>query len=167
MSPSARPAAPPPRRVLLTNDDGPDSEGSPFLRHWIEVGLLRLHPGQRAELRVEVHQQRACEGAAANQLGATSRGPGRDARSLSPDRVTDCVAQLHRRAEDFYEIEGSPATCVNIALHHLASDCDFVVAGERLRFLSIATTHADRLPQFCRSSHSLVMQMLPALLTVF
>ena len=36
MSPSARTAAQPPRRVLLTNDDGPDSEGSPFLRHWIE-----------------------------------------------------------------------------------------------------------------------------------
>ena len=43
-------------------------------------------------------------------------------------------AQLHRRAEDHYEIEGSPATCVNIALHHLVTDCDFVVAGERWSF---------------------------------
>ena len=36
MTQSARAAAQPPRRVLLTNDDGPDSAGSPFLRHWIE-----------------------------------------------------------------------------------------------------------------------------------
>jgi hypothetical protein len=36
MAQSARAAAQPPRRVLLTNDDGPDAAGSPFLRHWIE-----------------------------------------------------------------------------------------------------------------------------------
>ena len=36
MSQSVRVAAQPPRRVLLTNDDGPDSAGSPFLRPWIE-----------------------------------------------------------------------------------------------------------------------------------
>ena len=31
-----------------------------------------------------------------------------------------------------FEIEGSPATCVNIALYNFAADCDFVVAGPNI-----------------------------------
>ena len=73
------------------------------------------------------------------------------------------MAQLHRRSADYYEIEGSPATCVNIALHHLASDCDFVVAGEGF-CLPVTLTYADRLPTVCRP-HSQCNAGAAALLT--
>lgn len=40
--------------------------------------------------------------------------------------------QANKIEEGHYEIEGSPASCVNIALYNFASDCDFVVAGPNL-----------------------------------
>ena len=36
---------------------------------------------------------------------------------------------MNKLADGNYEIEGSPATCVNISLYNFASECDFVVAG--------------------------------------
>ena len=164
MTQSARAAAQPPRRVLLTNDDGPDSAGSPFLRHWIEhvQRVLRWNccvcipaSGQsfvsksisRGPVKVPVFHCSPAEpstAACARQPIYWSRHQGRrglylrhtsgarDRKQLALCRSCadlEALTQLHTRSEDHYEIEGSPATCVNIALHHLASDCDFVVAG--------------------------------------
>ena len=39
------------------------------------------------------------------------------------------AVQTREVEKDVYHVMGPPASCVNIALHHFADSCDFVVSG--------------------------------------
>jgi 5'/3'-nucleotidase SurE len=43
--------------------------------------------------------------------------------------MTALCCQVHRKAEDDYHVEASPASCVNLALYDLVPDADLVIAG--------------------------------------
>lgn len=36
---------------------------------------------------------------------------------------------MHRKAEDDYHIDASPASCVNLALYTLVQDADLIISG--------------------------------------
>lgn len=97
---SASAAPPPPRRVLITNDDGPDS---PFFDAFVDALAATGWPAF-------VAPPDAGQSFVAKAVG---RGP-----------VT-----LTRISETRVHVSGPPATAVNLALHHLARDVDFVVSG--------------------------------------
>jgi 5'-nucleotidase len=87
-------------KLLLTNDDGIDA------------------PGLEALL------------AAAHQLGDVSVVAPAEGHSGCGHRVTtDAPIRVRQVAAARYAIDGTPADCVRLALHHLATDADWVLAG--------------------------------------
>jgi 5'-nucleotidase len=86
--------------LVLTNDDGVDAPGLEALR-W------------------------AVEGLGTHRIVAPS-GP----FSGCGHRVTtDAPITLIRREDDHYAIDGTPADCVRLALHHLVPECRWVLSG--------------------------------------
>ncbi|KAK9826760.1 hypothetical protein WJX81_006820 [Elliptochloris bilobata] len=87
--------------VLLTNDDGPDS---PFFKAW--VPFVRDTLGWKCFVCLPAKPESFVS-------KSVAKGP------LAVDTVRERVWHVH----------GPPASAANIALHHLAPDCDFVVSG--------------------------------------
>jgi len=118
---------PPPRRVLLTNDDGP---ASPFFIAWVDAVQARL--GWPAYV---------CPPAAGQSFvskAVSTAGPGNSARSKgsgggnhATPAGSAAVEVLHVSGSTAH-VAGPPATAVNLALYHLAPDCDLVVAGPNI-----------------------------------
>jgi Survival protein SurE len=106
-----------------------------------QVECSSVCPGRASKLRVQIYLTRADPGgrpfllllavvppmllAALRRMHGTARVSSR----LSARLVTALRCQVHRKAEDDYHIEASPASCVNLALYDLASDADLVIAG--------------------------------------
>lgn len=109
------PPPPPPTRVLLTNDDGPLS---PFFVAWVEHVRTSLSWRAFAAPPAE-GQSFVSKAVATGSNHARSSGGGGKPSGISLTRVD----------EETVHVSGPPATAVNLALHHLATDCDFVVSG--------------------------------------
>lgn len=87
-------------KFLLTNDDGIDA-----------LGLQAL-------------------AAAARQFGEVIQIAPVDAQSGCSHRVTaHQPLVLHTKSANRYALTGTPADCVRVGLHHLASDADWVLSG--------------------------------------
>ncbi|KAI8326335.1 sure-like protein [Martensiomyces pterosporus] len=106
--------------VLITNDDGPPGEESPFIEAF--VGALHHSLGWRTKVCIPSNQ-RSWIGKAllVNETVALEKykPPTKDG---SGDDVDEC----------WYLATGTPASCVNIALHHLFADIDLVISGPNL-----------------------------------
>jgi len=90
------------KRVLLTNDDGPKS---PFFDAWVKH--LREELGWECYVCIPAGEMSFVS-------KSVSKGP----------------LRLDRRDDHTVYVEGgSPAACVNIALHHLSKDVDLVLSG--------------------------------------
>ncbi len=88
------------RRLLLTNDDGIDAPGL--------AALGRASSGFGGATVVA-------------PLGAQS--------GCSHKVTTDAPVPIERRAEGRFSVDGTPADCVRLALHHLAGPVDWVISG--------------------------------------
>jgi len=108
---------PPPVRVLLTNDDGPLS---PFFVAWVEH--VRSSLSWRCFVAPPAEGQSFVSKAVATGNNHSSSSNNGGGGGISLIKVDD---------ETVY-ISGPPATAVNLALHHLATDCDFVVSGPNI-----------------------------------
>ena len=108
---------PPPVRVLLTNDDGPLS---PFFIAW--VAHVRSH------LSWQVFVAPPAEGQSFVSK-AVATGSNHSSSNSSDDGKGRTGIFLTKIDEDTVHVSGPPATAVNLALHHLSPDCDFVVSG--------------------------------------
>lgn len=104
-STSPVPTPPPPRRVLITNDDGPDS---PFFDAFVDA--LATATGWPAFVAPPADGQSFV-------AKAVGRAP------VTVTKISESPA--HTRVH----VSGPPATAVNVVLHHLAADVDFVVSG--------------------------------------
>ena len=126
---SARADLPRPRRVLLTNDDGPDS---PFFHKFAE--------GLRNQLNWPTF------------VCIPSSNWSYVSKSLKPPEGPFEVDFTHSKtdAEQEARCPISPASCVNLGLYELAKDCDLVVSGpnigESLGHMEPATTSAELTP---------------------
>lgn len=102
------PASRQPRRVLLTNDDGP---ASPFLARFAE--------GMRRKLGWPTY------------VCIPDSNWSYVSKSLKPPESNFCVDLSHSRSAEEQEarVPVSPASCVNLGLYDLAQDADFVVSG--------------------------------------
>jgi len=87
-------------RLLLTNDDGIDTPG---------LDALRKAAAQLGEITVVAPVQ-------------SHSGGGHRVTTSEPIR-------FYPRGPGEYAVEGTPADCVRIALHELASDLDWVLSG--------------------------------------
>lgn len=112
---------PAPVRVLLTNDDGPLS---PFFAAWVEH--VRASLGWRAFVAPPAEGQSFVSKAVATGSNHSSSS---SSSSSSGGSGKGVGISLTRIDADTVHVRGPPATAVNLALHHLASDCDFVVSG--------------------------------------
>ena len=135
---AARPPPPPPPsppvRVLLTNDDGPLS---PFFVAW--VAHVRSTLGWRCFVAPPAEGQSFVSKAVATGSNhASSRSSSSKSKSSGGSGAEDGKGagskgnggiSLTRVDEDTVHVSGPPATAVNLALHHLSPDCDFVVSG--------------------------------------
>ena len=141
---TTRPRPPPPVRVLLTNDDGPLS---PFFIAWVEH--VRSSLGWRVFVAPPAEGQSFVSKAVAtgtNHSSSSSRGgsskgsssksesesgSSKDGKGAGPKNGGggSGAISLTRVDEDTVHVCGPPATAVNLALHHLSPDCDFVVSG--------------------------------------
>ncbi|WZN61131.1 survival 5'/3'-nucleotidase SurE [Chloropicon roscoffensis] len=108
---SARADLPRPRRVLLTNDDGPDS---PFFHKFAE--------GLRNQLNWPTF------------VCIPSSNWSYVSKSLKPPEGPFEVDFTHSKtdAEQEARCPISPASCVNLGLYELAKDCDLVVSGPNI-----------------------------------
>lgn len=116
-SSSNDPKTPPPTRVLLTNDDGPLS---PFFGAWVEH--VRTSLSWRAFVAPPAEGQSFVSKAVAtgnNHSSSSGNSKSRSSNGIFLTRVDD----------ETVHVSGPPATAVNLALHHLATDCDFVISG--------------------------------------
>lgn len=121
----ANPAPPPPpTRVLLTNDDGP---GSPF--------FIAFAAALAARTRWRLFACPPADGQSfVSKALSTAAGPGGAGKSggggnhASPSSV---VAVTHHGSATAH-VSGPPATAVNLALYHLAPDCDYVISGPNI-----------------------------------
>lgn len=87
-------------KLLLTNDDGIDAPGLAALARATEM------------------------------LGeATVAAPTIAYSAKSHCITTDRGIAVQPRGQNWFAVDGSPADCVRVALHHLAKDADWVVAG--------------------------------------
>ena len=89
-----------PRHLLLTNDDGIDAPG---------IDALARAASSFGEATVVA------------PIGAQS--------GCSHKVTTDVPVPIERRGERGFAIDGTPADCVRLALHHLAGPVDWVIAG--------------------------------------
>ena len=131
--PRRRPA---PARVLLTNDDGPLS---PFFVAWVEH--VRASLGWRAFSAPPAEGQSFVSKAVATGTNHSSSSSsqsrsrkdekegGQGPSGSSKNGGKSGGVSLTRVDEETVHVLGPPATAVNLALHHLAPDCDFVVSG--------------------------------------
>lgn len=51
------------------------------------------------------------------------------AQSFVSKAIAKGPISVHHREDGAARVTGPTATCVNIALNHLAADCDFVISG--------------------------------------
>lgn len=93
-----------PRKVILTNDDGPDS---PFFEAWVKH--------VRKQLKW-------------NAIVCIPSG----GQSFVSKSVTRVPFQVHRTGEADWHVDGSPATCANLAVYNLATDADFLISGPNI-----------------------------------
>lgn len=137
-------------RVLLTNDDGPlNDQFSNYIRPFVQV-LKRLYPHWQLTICVP-HVQKSWIGKAhlaGKKLSAQflySKLDSEDNSYLGPfiqPQVASKDSQLPRSvlnsevSRDDIEwilIDGTPASCVNIGLHHLSTEkFDLVISGPNL-----------------------------------
>jgi 5'-nucleotidase len=88
------------RRLLLTNDDGIDAPGLAALEAAIAgLGMPKV----------------------VAPLGAQS--------GASHKVTTDAAVPIDERGPDRFAVDGTPADCVRLALHHIAGPVDWVLAG--------------------------------------
>jgi len=98
-------AAPPrPVRVLISNDDGPDT---PFLAPFVDY--VRNVLGWQCFVCIPD-----------------------DNFSFVSKSITRSPLEVRRQENGVVHVTGSPATCVNLALYQLASDCDLVLSGPNI-----------------------------------
>ncbi|KAI9022616.1 survival protein sure-like phosphatase/nucleotidase [Hyaloraphidium curvatum] len=117
------PRRPPPRMVLFSNDDGPPGDESPFILPFIEEVERRL--GWRFRVAIPATQK-------------SWIGKGFVTKDHVPmtyyDRQTGTMhdrAPADGKPDRWWTcLEGTPAACVNIGLHHLWPDeIDLVLSG--------------------------------------
>mmetsp|Transcript_228 Transcript_228/g.454 ORF Transcript_228/g.454 Transcript_228/m.454 type:complete len:272 (+) Transcript_228:114-929(+) len=102
-----------PRSVLLTNDDG-TTDDTPFLAPWVQLFSTL---GWRTYVCVPSHQHSWC-------AKSMTRYTPVKAVKLEPEDQT---------VAGWWHVNGTPATCVNVALHHLIKEeVDLVVSGPNL-----------------------------------
>lgn len=89
-----------PRRLLLTNDDGIDAPGLAALGR-----------------------------AAAGFGGATVVAPLGAQSGCSHKVTTESPVPIVGRGEGRFAVDGTPADCVRLALHHLAGPVDWIISG--------------------------------------
>ena len=118
--PAEAPPAPPPARVLLTNDDGP---ASPFF-----IAFAAALPARTgwATFTCPPSDGQSFVSKALSTGGGKSGGNhvSKAQAAAAPHAVS--VRHVNERTA---HVAGPPATCVNLALYHLAPDCDFVISG--------------------------------------
>ena len=128
-TPPSPAAHPPPTRVLLTNDDGP---ASPFFIAF--AAALPASLGWRTFACPPADGQSFVSKALSTSGGGKGGGGGGNAVSgpsgggaAAPHAVR--VTHLGPHAA---HVAGPPATAVNLALYHLAPDCDLVISGPNI-----------------------------------
>ncbi|KAJ1956652.1 hypothetical protein EC988_001236 [Linderina pennispora] len=94
--------------VLITNDDGPPGEESPFIETFAAHLTAKL--GWRVRVCIPAHQR----------------------SWISKAILVNEPVHVTSHKKDWYLATGTPASCVNIALHHLFSDIDLVISGPNL-----------------------------------
>jgi 5'/3'-nucleotidase SurE len=130
-SATASTTPPPPTRVLLTNDDGP---ASPFFIAFAAALGARTGwatfsaPPADGQSFVSKALSTGGKGGGNHVSGGGGGGGGRGAGAAIPHHA---VAVTHV-APGTAHVAGPPATAVNLALYHLAPDCDFVVSGPNI-----------------------------------
>ena len=120
--------------MLLTNDDGPDS---PFFKAWVPYVRNTLGCAGPAH----THQCFRCFRQAAWQALLCPWGQGSwkcfvclPARpeSFVSKSVAKGPLTVESVSSDTWHVHGPPASAANIALYHLAPQCDFVVSGPNI-----------------------------------
>ncbi|KAJ2378850.1 hypothetical protein IW150_000548 [Coemansia sp. RSA 2607] len=104
--------------VLVTNDDGPLSDESPFIESFIETIQRRLS-----------WNVRVCIPSSQRSWIAKAFLVNQDV-TIKEYRPT--LTDIKYERGTWYTATGTPASCVNIALHHLFSDIDLVISGPNL-----------------------------------
>ena len=131
---------PPPLRVLLTNDDGPLS---PFFIAWVEH--VRSSLSWQAFVAPPAEGQSFVSKAVAtgNNHASSSNSSSNSKSDSESDSKSDSKGDSNNKSssggifltkidKDTVHVSGPPATAVNLALHHLAPECDLVVSGPNI-----------------------------------
>ncbi|KAJ7630963.1 survival protein sure-like phosphatase/nucleotidase [Roridomyces roridus] len=117
-------------RVLLTNDDGPPSEWSPYLfgfyKHLLQLGY-----------DVKVVIPSAQKSWVGNSFRITEVTAGHFYYPTEPDGLTGETSETARplkagEVAEWILLDGTPSTCANVALHNLYQDIDLVISGPNL-----------------------------------
>ncbi|KAH8102641.1 sure-like protein [Cristinia sonorae] len=121
-----------PLRVLLTNDDGPPGRDSPYI-----YGLYRhLKDDLGWDVKVVIPSSQKSWIGKAYQITETVKG--RYFYPRQPDGVQGDLSEFPRPLKDgehaeWVLLDGTPATCANIALHNLyPGQIDLLISGPNL-----------------------------------
>ncbi|SCU92259.1 LAMI_0E09516g1_1 [Lachancea mirantina] len=132
--------------ILLTNDDGPpDPHASPYVRHLVQH-IVRRRPDWRLTICVPDRQRSWIGKAHFAGRDAHARfaymardatdeallGPFPQPQRVTPDSALPCIENslVPEDAITWCLVDGTPATCTDIGLHHLCnSDIDLVISG--------------------------------------
>ncbi|RUS31180.1 sure-like protein [Jimgerdemannia flammicorona] len=108
-----------PLRVLITNDDGPPGEESPFIEQFVEA------------LEAIGWDVSVCIPDSQKSWLSKSFLIKDHVHTSFFHRDTNTISKTRRAASDWTLLSGTPATCVNIGLHHIFKNTQFdlVIAG--------------------------------------